>query len=86
MHARTQCLTAKLVSRGLAVLGIFTLFSGAAGYVAWRYASNDTSFAAIATGIAIVGLALLLLVTLGVAFSVLFNNTLIAVIGLLLLW
>ncbi|NLC58016.1 MAG: hypothetical protein GX774_14390 [Armatimonadetes bacterium] len=83
---RTQYLTAKLVSRGLAVLGIFTLFSGAAGYVAWRYASNDTSFAAIATGIAIVGLALLLLVTLGVAFSVLFNNTLIAVIGLLLLW
>jgi len=83
---RTQYIAAKLAARVLVIVGIYALFSGIAGTCAWRYAAGDMSALSAATGIAVVGLALLLLITLGVTLSVVLNNTLFAAIGLLMLW
>ena len=83
---RTQYILAKLAARALLILGVYAAGAGIAGYCAWRYGANDTSPVAILTGIGLVGMALLLLVSLGVAASVVANNTLYAVIGVLLLW
>lgn len=83
---RTQYIASKLFSRAIVVLGVYLLTAGIAGFFAWRYAASDMTLTTLTTGIGVVGLALLLLVMLGVAFSVLFNNTIVAVIGMLLLW
>jgi len=65
---------------------VYLIGASAAGYASWRYGVNDVTWGTMLTGIAIVGMALLTLVSLGVTMSVLFNNTLVSVIGLLLLW
>lgn len=83
---RTQYILAKLAARALVIGGIYFICAGAAGYACWRYAANDVTWGTMLTGIGIVGLALLMLVTLGVTLSVIFNNTIVSVIGLLLLW
>lgn len=83
---RTQYIGAKLMARLVTVGGIYSLFAGAAGYAAWRYAANDMTWLTMLMGISIVGMALLMLTTLGVALSVVFNNTIVSVIALLLLW
>ena len=83
---RTQYILAKLAARALVIGGIYFICAGAAGYTCWRYAANDVTWWTMLTGIGIVGLALLMLVTLGVTLSVIFNNTIVSVIGLLLLW
>ena len=83
---RTQYIAAKLLSRAFVVLGIYLISSGIAGYCAWRFASNDMTLSTLSAGILVVGLAVLLLLALGIALSVLFNNTIFAVVGMLLLW
>jgi ABC-type transport system involved in multi-copper enzyme maturation permease subunit len=83
---RTQYIASKLASRIIVILGIYLLFSIIAGYAAWRYAANDMTWVTMATGISIVGLSVLMLVALGIAFSVLFNNTVVSIVGLLVLW
>lgn len=83
---RTQYIMAKLVCRAGAVLLVFGVTSGIAGYAAWRYAVADVTPATLAAGILVVGLAMLMLVSLGVLLSVALNNAVVAIIGLLLLW
>jgi ABC-type transport system involved in multi-copper enzyme maturation permease subunit len=83
---RTQYIAAKLLSRALVVLGVYLLSSVIAGYCAWRYAANDLTLSTLSTGITVVGLAVLLLLSLGIALSVFLNNTIFAVVGMLLLW
>ncbi|MDH7568665.1 MAG: Ig-like domain-containing protein [Armatimonadota bacterium] len=83
---RTQYLLAKLVSRSAAVVGIYALFAGAAAYCAWRYGTRDITWQTAATGVGIVGMAILMLVSISLTFSVVFNNTIFAVVGMLLLW
>jgi hypothetical protein len=83
---RTQYIAAKIAARALVILGIYLVFAGIAGFTAWRYAASDMTLLTMLTGIGIVGMAVLLLVSLGVMMSVVFNNTIISVIGLLLLW
>jgi hypothetical protein len=83
---RTQYIGAKLLSRMGTVLAVYALFGGTSALVCWRYAANDMTPATILTGLGVVALALILLVALGVAFSVASNNTVFAVIGVFLLW
>ena len=83
---RTQYILAKLVCRAGAVVLVFAITSSIAGYAAWRYAVADVTPATLASGILVVGLAMLMLVSLGVLFSVAFNNAIVAIIGMLLLW
>ncbi len=83
---RTQYILAKLTSRALVVGAVYLLGASAAAYVSWRYGAADVTFTTVATGIAIVGLALLMLVSLGVTISAVFDNTTISIVGLLLLW
>jgi hypothetical protein len=83
---RTQYILAKLAARALVIGGIYLVGAGAAGYASWRYAANDMTWGTMLTGIGIVGMAILMLVTAGVTLSVVFNNTIVSVIGLLLLW
>lgn len=83
---RAQYICAKLLSRMLAIASVYVIYSSAVAYAVWRYAANDMTLDTIVLGIGIVGLAVLLLSALGVAMSTLFNSTVFAVIGLLLLW
>jgi hypothetical protein len=83
---RTQYILAKLTSRALVVGAVYLLGASAAAYVSWRYGAADVTFSTMAIGIGIVGLALLMLVSLGVTISAIFDNTIISIVGLLLLW
>lgn len=83
---RTQYILAKLLARALAVGCVYLVSSGIAAFCAWRYAANDMTLATMFTGISIVGLAVLLLLAIGIALSVIFNNTVFAIVGTLLLW
>ncbi len=83
---RTQYITAKLAARLLVVLAIYAVVAVVVSYVAWRWTAADVSIATLATGAGIVAMAVALLVTLGVAMSAVLNNTIVAVVGLLLLW
>lgn len=83
---RTQYIFAKIFARIFLIGGVYLIGSGAAAYAVWRYGLNDVTWMTMLTGIAIVGMALLMLISIGVTFSVIFNNTIISIIGLLLLW
>jgi hypothetical protein len=83
---RTQYILAKLSARIIVVGGIYLIGAFAAAYAAWRYGINDVTWMTMFTGIAIVGTSLIMLVSLGVMMSVLFDNTIVSIVGLLLLW
>jgi len=83
---RTQYILAKLSARIIVVGGIYLVGAFAAAYAAWRYGINDVTWMTMLTGIAIVGTSLIMLVSLGVMMSVLFDNTIVSIVGLLLLW
>lgn len=83
---RNQYIVAKLISRVIVVLGVYAVAASVAGFAAYRYAACDVTVSTLIVGISIVGLAILLLVTFGVLFSVMFNNTIVSVVALLLLW
>lgn len=83
---RIQYITAKLTARAGTILLVYALSSGVAAMVAWRYAANDMAMSTMLGGIGVVALAVFMLVTMGIAMSVVFNNTVMAVAGMLLLW
>ncbi len=83
---RSQFIVAKLISRAGVILAVYAVGAGLTGFVAYRYAATDVTLQTLLTSIGIVGLAVLLLVALGVLFSVVFNNTVVSVVALLLLW
>ncbi len=83
---RNQFIAAKIISRAGVILAVYGLAAGSTAFVAYRYAAADVTTQTLITSIGIVGLAILLLVALGVLFSVVFNNTVVSVVALLLLW
>ncbi len=83
---RTQFISAKFASRVLVVVSIYLVCSLIAGFSAWRYGANDMTPETIAVGVGTVGLAVVLLLSLGIMLSVIFNNTVMAVAAMLLLW
>jgi ABC-type transport system involved in multi-copper enzyme maturation permease subunit len=83
---RNQYLMAKLTARSLVTVGIYLVFSTVAAICAWKYGARDVTVGTIVAAITIVGTAMLLLTSLGITLSVLLNNTITSVVGLLLLW
>jgi hypothetical protein len=65
---------------------VYLASSAIAAYCVWHFAANDMTLATLAAGVTVVGLGILLLLSLGIAMSVFFNNTIFAVVGMLLLW
>lgn len=84
---RYDYLLAKLSAHLLAVWSIYLLVVLPAAYLLTRYAvADDLSARGAAWALLVVGAILFLLTALGVAFSTLFNRTLVAVVVLWLLW
>lgn len=83
---RYDYLLAKVSAHLLAVWSVYLAVVLPAAYVLTRYATDDLSARGVAWALLVVGAILFLLTALGVAFSTLFNRTLVAVVVLWLLW
>lgn len=83
---RYDYILAKFSSRIIYVLVIFSLITGVLAGSSIRMVSNDYELYGLVSAILFVALALIMLTTLGVAFSTLIPNTVIAIISLLVLW
>jgi hypothetical protein len=77
---------AKMASRLIAVLGLYTVIVIPPAYIIARNTEVVLSNAGIAWAILIIGMFLLLLTVLAVTFSTLFNRTLVAVVVVWILW
>ena len=81
---RTEYISAKVASRlGFALL-VYIFVMIPFSYLIMRYAAPDTSLGGVAVGLVIVALLLTFLGALGIAFSTLLPNVLLAVLALLL--
>jgi hypothetical protein len=76
----------KLTARLITVLGIYLALVLPAVYVISRYAEETLAGGGVAWAVLMVGMPLVLLTCLGVAFSALFNRTLVAVVVVWVLW
>ncbi len=84
---RYHYILSKLASLVLTVLALYLLVTIPAGYLMERYhPDSDLAVAGVTYGILSVGMILAALVTLGVAVSTLFNNTVLAVVVVALIW
>lgn len=82
---RAEYMAAKILSRLGFTAAIYLLVMVPFAYLIMRYAAPDTSVAGVAVGLLIVCLLLTFLGALGITFSTLFSNVLLAVLGLLLI-
>ena len=81
---RTEYISAKVTSRlGFAAL-VYIVLMTPFSYLIMRYAAPDATLSGVVVGLVIVGLLLTFLGALGIAFSTLFSNVLVAVLVLLL--
>jgi ABC-type transport system involved in multi-copper enzyme maturation permease subunit len=84
---RYHYILSKLAALVLTVLSVYLLVTAPVGYLVGRYhPRSDLAVVGVAYGILSVGMVLATLVTLGVALSALFNNTILAVVVVALIW
>jgi hypothetical protein len=83
---RYDYILAKMASRLLLVLGMYSLITVPAAYLVSRYGNGTLTQTGTAWGIVLIGMTLVLLTTLSVALSSLFNRTLVAFIVAWVLW
>lgn len=83
---RWEYVLAKLSARLLVILGLYLLVAGPATYIVAKEASGDISQAGVVWAVALIGLALVMLTSLTVMFSTLFNRTLVAVVVMWSVW
>ena len=84
---RYHYILSKIASLVLTVLALYLLVTIPAGYLMGRYhPDSDLAVAGVTYGILSVGMILAALATLGVAVSTLFNNTVLAVVVVALIW
>ena len=81
---RSEYITAKIAARLGFATTIYILVMVPFSYLIMRYAAPDTSLGGVVVGLVIVGLLLTFLGALGLAFSTLLPNVLLAVLALLL--
>ena len=81
---RTEYIAAKVVSRLGFTIAVYMLVMIPFAYLIIRYAAPDTSLGGVAVGLLVICLLLTFLGALGITFSTLFSNVLLAVLGLLL--
>lgn len=84
--SRYAYVLAKLTSRLITVLGIYVVLVLPAVYVISRYTQENLANDGVAWAVFLLGMTLVLLTCLGVAFSTLFNRTLVAVVVVWVLW
>ena len=83
---RYDYILAKMAARLLTVIGPYLLITLPAAYLVSRYGQGSLDATGTAWGIALVGMTLVLLTTLSVALSTLFNRTLVALIVAWFIW
>lgn len=83
---RYQYVTAKLISRLGTVLGLYLIVALPAAYAIPRNAPGDVERAGVVWAVVSVGMMMLLLTSIAVAGSTLFNRTMVAVIVTWFLW
>ena len=81
---RSEYMAAKVLSRLGFSAAVYLLVMVPFAYLIIRYAAPDTSLAGVIVGLLVVCLLLTFLGALGITFSTLFSNVLLAVLGLLL--
>jgi hypothetical protein len=83
---RYDYILAKLASRLLMVIGLYTTIALSGAYLISRYASGPLPRTGTAWGILLIGMTLVLLTTISVALSTLFNRTMVALVVAWALW
>ena len=83
---RYDYILAKMASRLVLVVGAYMLITLPSAYLVYRYGTGDLSTGGVVWSVTIVGMMLVLLTTLSVALSTLFNRTLVAMIGAWAVW
>lgn len=82
---RAEYLWAKIVSRLGVTLLVYAVVTLPFAYLVTRFATHDTSFAGVAGGLLMVAAVLVFVAALGIAFSTMMRNVLMAVLVLLAL-
>jgi ABC-2 type transport system permease protein len=83
---RYDYILAKMAARLAMVIGLYLIITLPAAYLVSRYGQGSLDAGGTAWGITLIGMTLVLLTTLSVAFSTLFNRTLVALIVVWFLW
>lgn len=83
---RYEYILAKFASRLLTIVGLYLLVTLPAAYIIQRGATNGLSGTGVAWGVTLIGMTLVLLTSLAVTFSTLFNRTLVALVVVWFLW
>jgi ABC-2 type transport system permease protein len=83
---RYDYILAKMAARLMMVIGLYLVITLPAAYLVSRYGQGSLDTGGTAWGITLIGMTLVLLTTLSVAFSTLFNRTLVALIVVWFLW
>jgi ABC-2 type transport system permease protein len=83
---RYDYILAKMAGRLVTVVGLYLVITLPAAYLVSRYGQGSLDTGGTAWAITLIGMTLALLTTLSVAFSTLFNRTLVALIVVWFLW
>lgn len=83
---RYEYILAKMASRLVLVIGAYLLITVPSAYLVYRYGFGDLSAQGVVWGVAAVGMTLVLLTSLSIALSTLFNRTMVAMIGTWTVW
>jgi ABC-2 type transport system permease protein len=83
---RYEYILAKMASRLVMVIGAYLLITLPSAYLVYRYGIGDLSTGGVVWGVVVVGMMLVLLTSLSIALSTLFNRTMVAMIGAWGVW
>lgn len=83
---RYEYILAKMLSRVLTVLGVYLLVAVPSALLAHRYDNGELTRAGMIWGVALIGSIMMLLTSLSVTFSTIFNRTLVAMMAAWFLW
>lgn len=83
---RYEYILAKFAGRLITVLGVYLLVAVPASYLFLRADVTDVTRDGVIWGIALVGMVLMLITSLAVTFSTIFNRTMVAIVVTWILW
>ncbi len=83
---RYEYILAKMASRLVMVIGFYLLITLPSAYLVYRYGLGELSTGGVVWSVAVVGMMLVLLTSLSIALSTLFNRTMVAMIGTWGVW
>lgn len=83
---RYEYILAKMAARLVLVIGAYLLITLPSAYLIHRYGNGDLATGGVIWGMSIVGMMLVLLTSLAVALSTIFNRTMVAMLGAWGVW